>query len=119
MNSKSWNLAAVAIAFSSKMNSLLTLIRSNALGFASAVLSPNNTVPWPGKDTTGLIRAGYRISLCALVGLNASLTAPRICPLLKPPGEKNGSATVSVFAHRPAISPFSGTNLNTSLNLSN
>ena len=78
MNSKSWKLAAVAIAFSSKINNLLTLILSNALGFESAVLSPKRTVPWPGKVTTGLTLAGYRISLCALFGLNASFTAPRI-----------------------------------------
>ena len=58
LNSNSWNLAAVAIAFSRIMNNLLTLILSNALGFARAVLSPNNTVPLPGKATTGLIRAG-------------------------------------------------------------
>jgi len=58
------------------------------------------------------------MSLCALVGLNANLTAPLIIPLLKPAGEKKGSATVSVLAASPAMSPFNGTNLYTSLYLS-
>ena len=45
LNSKSWNLAAVAIAFSSNKNNLLTLILSKALGLVKAVLSPNSTTP--------------------------------------------------------------------------
>ena len=45
LNSKSWNLEAVDIAFSKVINSLLTFILSKALGLARPVLSPNNTVP--------------------------------------------------------------------------
>ena len=45
LNSKSWNLEAVDIAFSKVMNNLLTLILSNALGEDKAVLSPNKIVP--------------------------------------------------------------------------
>ena len=86
LNSKSWNLEAVAIAFSKVMNNLLTLILSKALGLARPVLSPNNTVPWPGKVATGLILFGYNSSICVFVGLNASLTAPLTTPLLKPAG---------------------------------
>ncbi len=55
LNSNSWNLAAVAIAFSRVINNLRTLILSNALGFDCAVLSPYRTVHWPGKVQTGLI----------------------------------------------------------------
>ena len=54
LNSKSWNLAAVDIAFSNTMNNRLTLILSKALGAANPVLSPKRTVPIPGKVTTGL-----------------------------------------------------------------
>ena len=39
LNSNSWNLAAVAIAFSRTINNLRTLMRSNALGFAWPVLA--------------------------------------------------------------------------------
>ena len=99
-------------------NSRLTFILSNALGFFWKVLSPNKTVPLPGKVTTGFTLALYSISLCASFGLNASFTAPLICPLVNPPGEKKGSATRSVLAHRPAMSPFNGTIRYTSLNLS-
>ena len=63
MNSKSENLDAVEIAFSRTMNNLLTLILSNALGEVKPVLSPNSTVPCPGKVTTGLILFGYKVSL--------------------------------------------------------
>ena len=45
LNSKSWNLEAVDIAFSNKINSLLTFILSKALGVVRPVLSPNKTVP--------------------------------------------------------------------------
>ena len=93
------------------MNNLLTLILSKALGDDNAVLSPNRTVPCPGKVQTGLTRFIYSSSLCDLDGLNASLTAPLIFPLLKPAGENQASATKSVLADRPAISPFKGTNL--------
>ena len=54
LNSKSWNLAAVYIAFSNMMNNLRTLILSNALGLLRRVLSPNRTVPSPGNVTIGL-----------------------------------------------------------------
>ena len=40
-------------------------------------------------------------------------------PLLNPAGEKNESATWSVNAQSQAVSPLQGTNLNTSLYLSN
>ena len=48
LNSKSWNLEAVAIAFSKVINSLLTLILSNAEGADNPVLSPNkySTLSW-------------------------------------------------------------------------
>ena len=93
------------------MNNLLTLILSKALGLARPVLSPNNTVPWPGKVATGLILFGYNSSLCVFVGLNASLTAPLTTPLLKPAGENQLSAIRSVLAAKPAMSPLSGTYL--------
>ena len=59
------------------INNLLTLIRSNALGFDNAVLSPKRTVPSPGNETIGLTLAGYSSSLCVFDGLNANLTAPK------------------------------------------
>src|SRR5210317_2323423 len=111
LNSNNWNLEAVEIAFSKVMNNLLTFILSNALGFDNPVLSPNNTVPCPGNVATGFTLALYNSSLCALVGLNANLTAPLMIPLLKPAGENHESAIKSVLAARPAVSPFNGTNL--------
>ena len=69
LNSKSWNLDAVAIAFSSSKNSRLTFIRSNALGFVNAVLSPKSVTPCPEKFTTGFTLARYNLSLSALLGL--------------------------------------------------
>ena len=54
LNSNNWNLAAVAIAFSRTINNLRTLILLNALGESSIVLSPNNTIPEPGVEITGL-----------------------------------------------------------------
>ena len=54
---KMGHLDAVEIAFSKTMNNLLTLILSNALGDERPVLSPNRTVPVPGKVTIGLILA--------------------------------------------------------------
>jgi hypothetical protein len=59
LNSKSWNLEAVEIAFSSTINNLLTLILSNADGADNPVLSPKRTVPCPGKNATGLTLLGY------------------------------------------------------------
>ena len=53
LNSKSWNLEAVATAFSKVMNNRLTLILSKALGDAKPVLSPNKIVPCPEKVATG------------------------------------------------------------------
>ena len=82
MNSKSWNLAAVAIAFSRTKNNLLTLILSNALGLLSAVLSPKSVTPWPGKLTTGLTLARYNLSLSAFFGLYDNLIAFLTPPLL-------------------------------------
>ena len=111
LNSKSWNLEAVAIAFSKTINNLLTFILSNAEGAERPVLSPNRTVPWPGIVTTGFILAGYNSSLCAFDGLNASLTAPLTIPLFSPAGENQLSAIKSVLAAKPAISPFNGTYL--------
>src|SRR5210317_2293804 len=118
LNSNSWNLEAVEIAFSNTINNLLTLILSNADGALNPVLSPNRTVPCPGKVTTGLILFLYNSSLCVFDGLYANLTAPLITPLLKPAGENHESAIKSVLAAKPAISPFNGTNLNKSLYLS-
>ena len=77
LNSKSCDLAAVAIAFSKTMNSLLTFILSNAEGLVNAVLSPKRTVPWPGNVHIGLILALYKSSLDDCDGLNASLVIPR------------------------------------------
>src|SRR6056300_1281711 len=118
LNSKSWNLEAVDIAFSKVINNLLTFILSNALGVDKPVLSPNKIVPCPGKVTTGFILALYNSSLCVFDGLYANLTAPLITPLLKPAGEYHESAIKSVLADKPAMSPFNGTYLNTSLYLS-
>src|SRR5210317_295117 len=111
LNSNNWNLEAVEIAFSKVMNSLLTLILSNAEGADNPVLSPNNTVPCPGNVATGFTLALYNSSLCVLVGLNASFTTPLTIPLLKPAGEYQASATKSVLAASPAMSPFNGTYL--------
>src|SRR6056300_132599 len=118
LNSNNWNLEAVEIAFSKVIKSLLTFILSNALGADKPVLSPNNTVPCPGNVATGFTLALYKTSLCVFVGLYANLTAPLITPLLKPAGENHESAIKSVLAAKPAISPFNGTYLNTSLYLS-
>ena len=93
------------------MNNLLTCILSNARGADNPVLSPNNTVPCPGNVTTGFILALYKSSLCVLLGLKASLTAPLIIPLLSPAGQYHASAIKSVIAERPAKSPFTGTYL--------
>ena len=46
LNSKSCAFAAVAIAFSNTMKSLLTLILSNAEDDDNAVLSPKRIVPY-------------------------------------------------------------------------
>ena len=73
------------------MNSLLTLILSNAEGDVNAVLSPNSTVPCPGNVTIGLILARYRSSLLDCFGLKASLVIPKYCPLENPAGENHGS----------------------------
>ena len=51
-----------------------TLILSNAEAYPRAVLSPNRSVPIPGVVIKELILLGYSLSLCALVGLYASLT---------------------------------------------
>ena len=64
LNSKSWNLAAVAIDFSRIMNNLRTLILSKADGLLNRVLSPNKTGPMPGNETTGLIPILYKSSRC-------------------------------------------------------
>ncbi len=64
LNSNNWNLEAVDIAFSNTINSLLTLILSNAEGEVNPVLSPNKTVPCPGKVATGFTLALYKSSLC-------------------------------------------------------
>ena len=58
LNSNNENFAAVAIAFSKTMNSLRTLILSNALGFDRAVQSPKRIVPSPGVVITGLTPSG-------------------------------------------------------------
>ena len=79
LNSNSWNLAAVEIAFSNTMNNLRTLILEKALeSLAASVLSPNNTVPCPENVTTGLTLALQSKSLSAYVGLNASFVTPKI-----------------------------------------
>ena len=84
LNSNKENRAALAIAFSRMINNLRTLILSKADGFAYSVLSPNKTVPCPGKDTTGLIPFTYKSSLFVLVGSNANLVTFLILPLLNP-----------------------------------
>ena len=73
------------------MNNLRTLILSNADGVDNAVLSPNNTVPWPGNVVTGLTLALYKSSLDACLGLNATLVIPIYCPLENPAGEIHAS----------------------------
>ena len=80
------------------MNNLLTLILSNAEGDVNAVLSPNNTVPWPGNVTTGLTLARYKISLSAASGLKDNLIAPLTPPLLYPAGENHASLSRSDLA---------------------
>jgi len=57
LNSNSCAFAAVDIAFSIVLNNLRTLIRSNADGFESNVLSPKRSVPSPGNETIGLTLA--------------------------------------------------------------
>ena len=69
LNSNNWNLEAVEIAFSITINNLRTLMRSNALGFDCAVLSPYKIVPWPGNEQIGFILARYKMSLLAFCGL--------------------------------------------------
>ena len=90
------------------MNNLRTFIRSKADGLDCNVLSPNKTIPWPGKDTTGFTPAAYNTSRYVLEGFHANLTAFLIAPRLKPAGENHGSLTVSVYTHKPAMSPFNG-----------
>ena len=65
-------------------------MRSNADAYPRAVLSPNRSVPIPGVVTKELILFGYNLSLCALDGLYASLTALLITPLACPAGENQG-----------------------------
>ena len=48
----------------------------------------------------------------------ANLTALSIAPLAVPAGENQGKLLISFLAHVPAISPFNGTYLNVSENLS-
>jgi GTPase SAR1 family protein len=55
LNSNNEYLDACAIVFSNTINNLRTLILSKADGFVVKVLSPNSTVPCPGKVPTGLI----------------------------------------------------------------
>jgi len=57
-------------------------------------------------------------TLCCFVGLYANLAAPLITPLFNPAGENQASAKMSVLAANPAMSPFNGTYLYTSLYLS-
>ena len=76
-------------------------------------------MPEPGEKITGLILLEYNLSLCALLGVYASLTAFRIPPLFVPAGENQGKLFASFLAQRPAISPFRGTYLKVFANLSN
>ena len=94
LNSNNCALAAVEIAFSSAMNNLRTLILSNAEGLLSRVLSPNNIIPCPGKETNGFTLPLYNVSLSALLGLYANLVTPNSCPRFTPAGENHASATV-------------------------
>ena len=77
LNSKSWNLEAVAIAFSKVMNNLRTLILSKAEGLASFVLSPNKITPAPGMLAIGFTPALYKVSLCGFVGENNNDVIPK------------------------------------------
>ena len=85
------------------MNNLLTLILSNALALESKVLSPNNTVPWPGNVTNGFTLFLYSASLSDWLGLKDNLVIPKICPLLNPAGENHASLSESVLAITPAV----------------
>ena len=87
LNSNNENWAALAIAFSSIIKSLLTLILSKADGFAKRVLSQNKIVPCPGNETTGFIPLTYKSSLFDLDGSNASFVTFLTFPLLKPAGD--------------------------------
>ena len=91
LNSKSCAFAAIAIAFSSTINNLRTLILLNADSLDSKVLSPNNWVPFPGNVTTGFTPAWYKVSLWVLFGENPNLTTFLIWPLEAPAGENHAS----------------------------
>jgi hypothetical protein len=58
-NSNNRLLAAFAITFSHRRNSLLTLILSNADAYPRAVLSPKSTIPEPGNETIGFTLSTY------------------------------------------------------------
>ena len=116
LNSNNWNLEAVAIAFSKVMNNLLTLILSKALGAVNPVLSPKRTVPCPG-NVAGIYSCSVQFVSLVFSWIKRKFNSSLTIPLLKPAGENRLSATRSVLA-RPATSPFSGTNLYTSLYLS-
>ena len=118
LNSNNCALAAVEIAFSSAMNNLRTLILSNADGLLSRVLSPNNIIPCPGKETNGFTLPLYNVSLSALLGLYANLVTPNSCPRFTPAGENHASATFEALAHKPATCPAAPIYLYTSLYLS-
>ena len=59
---------ALEIVFFRRINKRRTLIRSNAPGRGAPVLSPNKSVPSPGKVTTGFTPALYSASRSAFVG---------------------------------------------------
>ena len=115
LNSNNENSANSAIAFSTVMKSLLTLILSKADGFANKVLSPKSIIPRPGKSTTGLMPFLYSLSLSVLPGLWAIDEGEPNCQLLNPAGEKKNTLSNFVLTTNPAMSPFNGTYLNVSL----
>ena len=103
--------------FSKVMNNLLTLILSKALGAVNPVLSPKRTVPCPG-NVAGIYSCSVQFVSLRLCWIKRKFNSALTIPLLKPMVNTKASAIRSVLVERPAVSPFNGTNLYTSLYLS-
>ena len=116
LNSNSWNLAAVAIAFSRRINNLRTLIRSNALGFARAVLSPNRTVPLEGTYWINSSRI-ENVSLC-LGWVKRKFNCTTNLTSVETTRREEWVCNCIYVCTKTNMSPFNGTKRYTSLNLS-
>ena len=84
------DVPAIRFVYTEQLN---TLSKLEAL--SSNVFCPHNTVPCPGKLTTGLMPFLYRKSRAAWTGLKANLIIFLICPLSNP-----------ALAHHEALSEF-------------